>query len=133
MNSTKIWRWMVLPATAVAVLTIGTQHGRTQAPTQKVPDIDVPTTAKQASPPPPPSVDALLDQLEQVRKQKAELDAKEKALLGQLAERLKGLQERMSKLGVAAPQVPPPDVKFLDEKYPSLPDTKDPKVPPPPK
>jgi hypothetical protein len=49
-----------------------------------------------------------LDQLEKLHKQKAELDAKEKALLGQLAEHLKGLQERMSKLGVAPAPSPAP-------------------------
>jgi hypothetical protein len=97
------------------MLTIG-QPGRTQVqvlpPDSKDPppriELDVPIAVKPAPPSAPATLEALLVQLEQLRKQKAELDAKEKALLGQLAERLKELQERMSKLGVAPVPTPSP-------------------------
>jgi hypothetical protein len=103
---------MVLPAAAFVMLTIGTQHGRPQAPDVKPaqPRIDqeipLDPPLKPAAPPPPSSVDALLDQLEQLRKQKADLERREKALVEQLQNRLKNQSDRLQKLGVAAPTVP---------------------------
>jgi hypothetical protein len=124
---------MVLPATAFAMLTIGTQHGRPQAPppVTPIPELDISAPVKQATPP-PPSVEALIDQLEQLRKQKAELEVREKALVEQLQSRLKSQSDRLQKLGVIAPTVPPPaakeDVKFPDANVPLVPRIKDSKA-----
>jgi hypothetical protein len=131
---------MLLPATAVAMLTLGTQYGRPQAPDVKPapPGIDqeipLDPPVKPAAPPPPPSVESLIDQLEQLRKQKAELEAREKALIEQLQGRLKNQSDRLQKLGVAAPTVPKiaekEDVKFLDAVVPPNPSIKgNPKAP----
>jgi hypothetical protein len=71
-------------------------------------------------------VDELINQLEQLRKQKAELDAKEKGLVGQLQGRLKNQTERLTKLGIAVPTAPPPAAKVdaippVDAIFPNSP------------
>jgi len=63
--------------------------------------------------------------LEQLRKQKADLEAQEKAVVAKLQERLKDQKDRLSKLGVL-PQAPPPppdakdDVRPVDAILPPL-------------
>jgi hypothetical protein len=125
MNARTLWRRGALPLSALVLLTIGSQSGSPQAPP---PPVDLPRIG---STPPvaqaiesPPTVEAIIDQLEQLRKQKAELEAREKTLVNQLKGRLKNQSDRLQKLGVAPVQPPPPakeDVKFLDAVVPPVP------------
>lgn len=127
MRTRKLSRWVVLPLAALIVLTIGSQTGRPQADSKTPPpriDVDLPpiTPTPPRAPAPAPTVDDLINQLEQLRKQKAELEEKEKLLVGQLQGRLKNQTERLTKLGVITP--PPPskeDVKPVDAIFPPMP------------
>lgn len=121
MNSTKFWRLAVLPVTALALLTFGSQSGRPQGPPP--PGIDAPGIPLQLNTPkkiaetpvPAPTVDNLIEQLKQVRKQKAELEAREKAVISQLQGLLKNQNEELRKLGIeVAPE--PGQATFIDDK-----------------
>lgn len=129
MITRKFVRRTAFPLAAVVMLSIGAQFALTQTttpPPVPIPDVGLPAIKNPNPPPPParPTVEALLDQLDQLRKQRAELDAKEKAVLGQLSEVMKCLQDRMTKLGVVAPTVPPPAAKE-DTTVPRLPPARD--------
>jgi hypothetical protein len=138
MFSQKRFRQAALPVAALALLTIGSEHGRPQGPPPGIDDIRIgtPRIPVNQVPSSPPSVDALIDQLEMLRKQKAELEAREKALVEQLQGRLKNQSDRLQKLGVVAPAAAPPvakeDVKFLDAVVPPMPPRDDPKAFDPP-
>ncbi len=69
---------------------------------KKLPPLSVTSPAPLAT-----SVDDLMAQLESVRKQKAEIETKEKAILQQLRAHLKDQKERLKKLGVDETVDPP--------------------------
>ena len=126
MNSTKIWRMSILPITAFALLTFGSQSGRPQAPPpQNDPPIGIPKMLTPPVPPAPvPTVDTLIEQLKQVRKQKAELEAREKAVVGQLQGLLKNQNEELRKLGIEVAPEPRPAPLIDDRKEADLPPLK---------
>jgi hypothetical protein len=72
---------------------------------------EVPTPADFKKPPAPPekSVDDLLNELERVQAQKAELEKKEQELKAQLRKKLEAQTERLKKLGVAPKDAKEPD------------------------
>jgi phytoene/squalene synthetase len=73
-------------------------------------------------PAPAPTVDALIAQLEELRKQKAELEARELALVGQLSGLLKDQSERLRKLGVVVlPGTPKKEAEQLRKVEPAAP------------
>jgi hypothetical protein len=73
-------------------------------------------------------VEELLSELEKLRKQKAELEKQEQALMAKLQERLKDQTDRLQKLGVvpapAAPPAAPPPPKDGERLFPPVPEKK---------
>jgi hypothetical protein len=67
------------------------------------------------------TLDELLDQIEKVRAQKAELEKKEKALMAEARKLLDKQLERLNKLGLGIPAQPPPAVDFGVTLTPSTP------------
>lgn len=61
------------------------------------------------TPPPPPPLDQLLDQLEQVQAQKAELAKREESLKQIIRKKLDEQDQRLKKLGLAPPKEKEPD------------------------
>lgn len=114
----KLGRCGVLLLSLVVLLTVGSGSGRTQyvvvpgsqsknePPRIPPSDIKVPTPPT-PMPPPPPTVEDLIKQLEQLRKQKAELEAHEKVVISRLQERMKDQTDRLNKLGIILPAPPP--------------------------
>jgi hypothetical protein len=123
----------------VAVLTLWAQTGWPQAPLDAVPptlrddkppplpaalpatpvpppDIKLPTVTPAPAPAPPPTVEDLIKHLEHLRKQKADLEAQEKAVVAKLQERLKDQSDRLNKLGINLPGPPIPDVKDREDR-----------------
>jgi hypothetical protein len=124
--------WGVLTFSCVALLTIWAQTGRPQPVPADSPYVPVPANSAPplsvtlpAAAPAAPTVEDLIKQLEVLRKQKADLEAQEKAVVSKLQERLKDQKDRLSKLGVL-PQAPPPppdakdDVRPVDAILPPL-------------
>jgi hypothetical protein len=84
----------------------------------EIPVPDPVTAPARAEPPAAPTVEVLIAELEKLRTQKAALEAREKAVVTKLQERLKDQKDRLNKLGVL-PQNPPlpPDIRDeLDDK-----------------
>lgn len=110
------WQVALLPVACLLLLTVASGQGQppsTGAPPVPSFDPDVPPAKPAATrpvvPPAASSVDDLISKLESVRKQKAELEKQEQAVLQQLKERLKQQGDRLSKLGVLpTPPAPPP-------------------------
>jgi hypothetical protein len=108
-------------ASVACLLLLGFGSGRGQPkedelPRVASPDLNLPRVPPTVTPPAPPTVDDLINQLEKVRKQKEELDKQERAITEQLKERLKHQGDRLSKLGVVlTPPAPPspPDVPTI--------------------
>jgi hypothetical protein len=92
----------------VVVVAAGTVY--TQSPPDVIPPPDVPTTLPGAATKPPPTkeptLDELLDQIERIREQKAELDRQEKLLAAEARKKIVKQTERLNKLGLGTP-VPP--------------------------
>jgi hypothetical protein len=101
------------------------------APTPPIPPLDLPIVPGTQIPPAPSapvapatkptpllqSVEELLGELEKLRKQKAELEKQEQALVAKLHDRLKDQTDRLHKLGVAAaPAVAPPPARDFEAK-----------------
>src|SRR5262249_48567152 len=132
MRTPTFWRWGVLSLTCLALLTAWAQIGRPQpapngvapplsddkvrTPSPAVssapippPDIDLPNVtpmpAPAPTPAPPPTVEDLIKQLEHVRKQQADLEAQEKALVAKLRDRFKDQENRLRDLRVLPIQV----------------------------
>jgi len=73
------------------------------------------------APPQPKTVDQLIDDLTELRRQKAELEKKEEAVVKQLRDRLKQQKDRLSKLGIEPTPVPAP-APAVEVAVPTLPD-----------
>jgi hypothetical protein len=102
------------------MLTIGSQNGRPQVQDEKPapPRIDREIPLEPLTKPASPSVETLIDQLEEIRKRKAELEAREKALVEQLQRRLKNQSDRLQKLGVVPAEPSSKPKTNEDEKFP---------------
>ena len=72
---------------------------------------------------PEPTVEQMLDSLESLRVQKAELDKKERELVASINKKIDKQTERMKKLGLEKPPAAPPvvPVGVQDELIPTLP------------
>jgi hypothetical protein len=133
MRTRSFMRRGVLPLSCLALLTIGTSAGRPQAvPVQVPPPIrgDLPPIPSLIQNPIPPLVDDplpqtpriksptipaatvpaqalaiedVIRQLEQIRKQKADLERQEKEVVARLQEMVKEQTDRLNKLGVGLP------------------------------
>jgi len=139
----------VLPLSCLALLTIWAQTGRPQpAPDRVAPPAradeapPAPPSVSTATVPPPaytpyvtlptvpptpepapatePTVEALIKHLEQLRKQRADLEAQEKAVVTKLRERLKDQGDRLTKLGVLPPAPLPPVEAPVPERPPVI-------------
>ena len=107
---------MRLPAVLVAasLLAIG-GVGYSQVPQPgAIPPPGVPLLpVPQPSPPPPlpePTVEQMLDSLEALRVQKAELEKKEQEMVASINKKIDKQRERMKKLGLEKPPVAPPAI-----------------------
>ena len=92
---------LVPPATPVPVAipqTVPADTAIPPLPTQPIPVLAPPAT------PPTATVEDLIRQLEQLRKQKADLEQREKAVAAKLQERLKEQSDRLTKLGILPSQ-----------------------------
>ncbi|HEY1188880.1 MAG TPA: hypothetical protein VGE74_14595, partial [Gemmata sp.] len=58
--------------------------------------------------PPPPSIDTIADQIADLRKQRAALEAREAALVNDLRAEFKRLADKIDKLGLVNPPAPVP-------------------------
>jgi hypothetical protein len=87
-----------------------------KAPTVNLTPVPVPTPAA------PPTVEDLLAQLETLRKQKAELEKQEKAVVAKLQERMKDQADRLNKLGIIIPAPQPEAKDAVDTTAPKLKD-----------
>jgi hypothetical protein len=106
---------------ALAVLVAAGGVARTQPPiptpapsAQTIPPVTPPLPSPSVTvptPPPPPTLDQLLDQLEQVQAQKAEMAKREESLRQIIRKKLDGQDQRLKKLGLA-PQ--PAKVKVME-------------------
>lgn len=82
-----------------------------------------PPHAPAQEPPKPPAsggIDATIDRIAELRRQRAELDKQEQAAVGELKVQLKSLNDRLDRLGVLGPPPKPP------EPAPPKPDPPDP-------
>ena len=138
MRTRTLLRRGVLPLSCLALLTVWTQAGRPQpAPAQVPPppqvdlppapplpparedmipaSLPLPTRPAPAVAPPaaPPTatVEDLIRQLEQLRRQKADLERHERDVIAKLQERMKDQAERLAKLGVVPPALPVPEAR----------------------
>jgi hypothetical protein len=101
-------------AVLVLLATVGTVY--TQAPPpipategiapQSLPA--TPTVGSAASAPKERSINQLLDEIQTIRAQKAELERKEQALKAEVRKLVEQQNERLSKMGLGAPVQPPP-------------------------
>jgi hypothetical protein len=113
------WRSVVVSVGCLLLLGFGSGRGQPksdESPRIPLPDVSPPRVAPMVTPPAPPTVDELINQLENVRAQKAVLEKQELAITEQLKERLKHQGDRLSKLGVVlTPPAPPspPDVPAI--------------------
>jgi hypothetical protein len=90
-------------------------------PRRAVPIIDAPPVIRVATPAAAQTVDELINRLEELRKQKAELEKQEKAVVEQLRERLKSQSDRLAKLGIVPLAPEPREVpKDADDTLPFL-------------
>ncbi|MBO0697316.1 MAG: hypothetical protein J2P46_02875 [Zavarzinella sp.] len=109
------WRLALVPVASVFLLTAGSGQGQAPPPdVPPLPDIGPAPLARPMVPQAtaPVSVEDLMNQLERLRKEKAEIEKRERAVLQQLKERLKQQGERLSKMGIAVtPPSPGPDTK----------------------
>ena len=120
---------MKLPAVLVAasLLAVG-GVGYSQVPQPgTIPPPGVPHfTVRQPSPPAPlpePTVEQMLDSLEALRVQKAELDKKEREMVASINKKIDKQTERMKKLGLEKPPATPPappTIPILSERIPEL-------------
>ncbi|HJZ91917.1 MAG TPA: hypothetical protein VKE40_13675 [Gemmataceae bacterium] len=83
-------------------------------PRRAVPNVDPPPPVRGATPAAAQTVDELINRLEDLRKQKAELEKQEKAVVEQLRERLKSQTDRLAKLGIV-PLAPEPREERKDK------------------
>lgn len=90
------------------------------------PQIVAPPTAAPA--PAPKTVDQLIDNLTELRRQKAELEKKEQAVTAELREKLKAQRERLSKLGIEPAPIPQ-RVPVIGEAAPPAPGIAVPTIP----
>jgi hypothetical protein len=124
MRTRTFCRWGLLSLGCLALLTGWAQTGRPQPPTVSAPpaprddtpripppEIKLPTVAPTPTPAPPPTVEDLIKQLEQLRKEKAELERQEKELVNKLQQRMKDQADRLNKLGIVLPAPPQPEAK----------------------
>ena len=122
---------MKLPAVLVAasLLAIG-GVGYSQVPRPgTIPPPGVPSfpspllSPSPPAPMPEPTVEQMLDSLESLRVQKAELDKKERELVASINKKIDKQTERMKKLGLEKPPAAPPvvPVGVQDELIPTLP------------
>ena len=136
---TRIWvrRGMAVAVACVLLVTVGSRPGYPQPPAPDpaipLPPIAVnkfklPPDIKPAPPAPVakpiPTVDELIATLEDLKRQREELDKKEKSVAEQLKERLKAQQDRLSKLSVLGQPKQPavvPDTPKVDFDLPPLP------------
>jgi hypothetical protein len=110
------------PAIAVLVLLVvgvGMVYTQTPPPSPpdlpKVPSLGLPAIPeeKPAAEPKEPTIDELLNKIEKIREQKAELDKQEQAAVAEVKKRMVKQTERLNKLGLGAPvPAPPPVVNF---------------------
>src|SRR5262249_53318654 len=119
------WRRGAVPFVCVLLVAVG--HRAAQPPTGvapvtptgpavptppgglAVPSIG-PTVPQVPTPPPAPTIDQLMEKLEQLRKQKADLEKEEQAVTAQLRTALQKQKERLPKLGVEEPAQPRPGI-----------------------
>ena len=146
MRTRNCLRWGLLSISCLALLTFSAQTGRPQpvpgisppppsddkAPLPPIPapipDFKPPPTppVHVPTPAPPPTVEDLIKQLELLRKQKAELERQEQAVVAKLQERLKDQGDRLNKLGLITPPPPPPQPEVKDAVDTTAPKPKDP-------
>lgn len=101
--------------TTVAVLVLvvvaaGTVYTQSPPAGSQIPLPDVPTFPSPASQPAArkePTLDQLLDQIEKIREQKAELDRQEQALAAEARKKIVKQTERLNRLGLGTPLPPP--------------------------
>ena len=120
---------MRLPAVLVAasLLAIG-GIGYSQVPQPgSLPPPGIPSFPSPSTSPPPsmpePTVEQMLDSLESLRVQKAELEKRERELVASINKKIDKQTERMKKLGLEKPPAAPPvvPVGVQDELIPTLP------------
>ena len=95
---------------AVVLLVVGSV-GNSQPPvgpspqTQNIPPLSVPKTPPVTAPA-EKTVDEMLDELESLRGQKAELEKKEAELVKAIQRKIEKQADRLNRLGIGAPVVP---------------------------
>jgi hypothetical protein len=137
MRTRNCLRWGLLSIFSLALLTVWAQTGRPQpspgttppplsdgkanVPSISLPPPELKPLVSAPTPAPTPTVEDLIKQLELLRKEKAELEKREKDVIAKLQERMKEHTDRLNKLGIIipAPHPPQPDAKDnVDVKSP---------------
>lgn len=116
-------RALLVPALLVAAGGIAFTQPTSPPVTPALPDARLP------SPPGVPvaaaekSLDQLLDRLEALRAQKAELERQEQEVVKEIRRKVEKQSDRLQRLGVNDPQLPPPppSVSFAPSVIPALP------------
>jgi hypothetical protein len=126
-------RTLLVPALLVAAGGIAyTQPAPRAAPAhapipEAIPSPGVPFTPPRSAnvdvPPAEKSLDQLLDRLESLRAQKAELERQEQEVVKEIRRKVEKQSDRLQRLGVndSIAPVPPPSVSFAPNVIPALP------------
>jgi len=117
-------RWGLLSISCLALLSVWSQTGRPQPavvdlqpalrddkPSPPPPDIKLPSVPPAPAAAPTPTVEDLIRRLEQLRKQKADLEGQEKVVITKLQERMRDQADRLNNLGIVPPAPPPAEAK----------------------
>ena len=96
-----------LAVLGLLVVAVGTVY--TQAPPPSPNDLPTLPTIPKQNLATEPTIDQLLDRIEKIREQKAELEKQEQAAVAEMRKRMVKQTERLNKLGLGA-SVPPPVV-----------------------
>jgi hypothetical protein len=107
----KLTRFAVLPLMLLMLVAIGGANGQLTEQRQPLKLTPVEGSLKAVPPTEIPTVEQLVAKLEALRKQKADIERQERAVIEELKKAHKQLEERLSKLGVlpgTPPMVEPP-------------------------
>jgi hypothetical protein len=100
----------LLAVIVLVVVAAGTVYTQAPPPSPDLPKFPSDIATGQAVPKPEPTLDQLLDQIEKIRAQKAELEKQEQALAAEVRKKMVKQTERLNKLGLGTPVPPPPSL-----------------------
>jgi len=92
----------------LVVVAVGTVYTQAPPPSPDLPKFPADMAPGEAVPKPEPTLDQLLDQIEKIRAQKAELEKQEQALAAEVRKKMVKQTERLNKLGLGTPTPAPP-------------------------